>query len=287
MTGRFKIRLPRLRRPWLAAVALVVVGSLVLAACGGSSKKTKTTAAAPSAKTYVVATSADFPPMSFRSATNTSQVVGFEVDMMNAISKHLGWHYKLVTSDFNGLIPSVESGRVDMVVSDVYHTAARAKVVDFIDYLRNSFAVMVAGSNGSKTHSYANICGHSMAVLTGSAPELMIAQTQSSACTKAGKPAIAIKSFPSVAQELPSLANGSLYSILEEWSSLSYIQKQNHNKYVVAFPDPNTTNVGIVLRKGSPLKSQLESGVRWFLSQPAYAQTAKKWGIQTRSLLKA
>lgn len=274
-------------------VAVLAVGAaFAIAACGSSNNKSSSSngsstssSSSGSGKTYVVMTSADFPPMSFRSSSNPNQVVGFEVDMVKTLMSNLGWKYKLVTGDFNGLIPAVQSGRADMVVSDVYDTADREKVVDFVDYLKNSFAVMVAGKNAATTHSYMDICGKSMGVLTGSAPELSTAQGASKACTKAGKKAISIKSFPAVAQELPQLSNGSLYSILEEWSSLSYIAKKSGNKYAVVFPDPGITNVGIVVKKGSPIKAQLEQAVKQYAASPDYKANAAKWGIQMKSLI--
>jgi polar amino acid transport system substrate-binding protein len=289
---------PARRRAGLAAISLAVLASVALVACGSSSKSSSTISASSAAatssgssgaggagKNYVVLTSADFPPMSFRSPSNPNEVVGFEVDMLKAVMGHMHAKYRLTTGDFNGLIPAVQSGRADIVMSDVYDTPARAKVVDFVDYLRNSFAVMVAGSNASGVHGYADLCGKSMGVLTGSAPELQIARGASKQCTSRQKPAIKIRSYPAVAQELPQLANGNLDSVLEEWTSLSYIQKKSNGKYKVAFPDPHTTNVGFVLKKNSPVKSDLKAAVNWYVHSPQYKADAQKWGIQTRSLL--
>lgn len=264
----------------IAAAGLVALG---IAACGDDSSDDS--ASAEGGKTYAVLTSADFPPMSFRSETNANEVVGFEVDMLKAIMDHLGWKYELKTGDFNGLIPAVQSGRADMVVSDVYNTEERRQVVDFVDYLRNSFAVTVRGDERDQFHGYEDVCGKAMGVLTGSAPELQSARAASKTCTDAGKPAIKIRSFPQVAQELPQLANGNLDAILEEATSLSYIEKTSKGKYVVAFPDEHTTMVGIAIKKGSQLRAKLKSAIDWYIASPQYRSTAKKWGIQERSLL--
>jgi polar amino acid transport system substrate-binding protein len=223
--------------------------------------------------------------MSFRASDDPNKVVGFEVDMLGHVIDRMNAKYKLITSDFNGLIPAAQSGRVDIVMSDVYDTAERRKVVDFVDYLKNSFAVMVTSAKAGGVHSYRDLCGKSIGVLTGSAPELEIAKGASQSCTKAGAPAMKIRSYPAVAQELPQLDNGSLDSILEEWTSLSYIAKKAKNKYTVAFPDPNTTNVGFVVKKGSPLKAKLQSAVQAYIRSPQYKQDAQKWGIPARSLL--
>lgn len=241
---------------------------------------------AQASKTYVIATSADFPPLSFRSPDDTTKIVGFEMDMIKSIAKHAGWKYKIVTSDFSGLIPAVQSGRVDMVVSDVYHTAARQKIVDFVDYLKNGFGVMVTQANAGKIKSYADLCGMNIGVLTGSAPELKAVQTASEAnCTSKGKPAIKPLSYPAVAQELPQLENGRLAGIFESVSTLGYAQTQNPGKFHIAVIDPDTTNAGIVLKKGSPLLAELQKQMKWYLGSDAAKQDTKRWGLPTSMLL--
>lgn len=273
----------------LLAVAGTVVAAVVLAACGSSSKSSSTSSSSTSSgggKTYIVATSADFPPYTSRSATDPNQIVGFEPDMLKAIMAHLGWKWKYVTSDFNGLIPSVQSGRSDMVVSDVYHTAARAKIVDFVDYAQQALAIMVPAGNASKVRSVTDLCGKAVGILTGSPPEVTAAQALSKQCTSAGKTAITTRSFPAVSAELAPLSNGTIAAMLEADVTEDYISKQQGGKYKLVFELPSTaTKAGIVVAKGSALRSQLVSGVQWYISTPEYKATAKKWGLPASNLI--
>src|SRR5215207_841627 len=187
---------------WTLGATLACLLALGVAACGednapggGASDPggSTQTGGAESGREVTVATSADFAPLSFRRQEKATEVVGFEVDMLETLMKDLGWKYKLITSDFNGLIPSVQSGRVDMVVSDVYDTEERDKVVDFVDYLENSFAVLVRGDDAGAVQSYLDLCGKTMGILTGSAPEVDAAKAASKQCTDAGKDPIEAK----------------------------------------------------------------------------------------------
>lgn len=283
----------RLRLGAVAAAAVVFV-----AACGssGSASSSPSSAAASSAgsssqaassgKTYVIATSADFPPFSSPAANNPNQIVGFEPDMMKSVMAHLGWKYKWVTSDFNGLIPAVQSGRADMVVSDVYDTAAREKVVDFIDYLKTGLSVMVNSSNASKVKSFMDICGHSMGILTGASSELQFATQASNACKKAGKPAIDLHSFPAVAQEVPALGNGNLYAMFEDTITEHLIANKHPGSLKVVFDDPAaSTPLGIVVKKGSPIEAKLRSAVQWYVGTPQYKADAQKYGFPAVALV--
>ncbi|WP_423822144.1 ABC transporter substrate-binding protein [Salinisphaera sp. SPP-AMP-43] len=235
-------------------------------------------------KKYVVATSADFPPLSYRSS-DSNQIVGFEIDMIKALSKHGSWSYDLKTSNFNGLLPSLKSGRVDMVVSDIYNTAERRKSVDFVNYLKNGFAIMVTKRNADAIGGYEDLCGKRVGVLTGSAPELdAIKKASQKHCESQGQDAIQLKSYPAVAQEIPQLANGRLAGIFETLTSLAYAQKQKEGQFEIAFRDPHTTNVGIAVRKDSAVTDQLRKDMAWYMQSSQAEANAKKWGIPASAL---
>lgn len=282
----------RLRFAVIAAAAVVLI-----AACGssnssstasgsaGAAASSTTSAAAGSGKTYLILTSADFPPFSSRSADDPNDIVGFEPDMMKAVMGHLGWKYKWATADFNGLIPAVQSGRADMVVSDVYDTAAREKVVDFVDYLKTALSLMVTSSNASKVHGWMDVCGKPVGILTGASTELQFAQKASQACKSAGKPAIDIHSYSEVAQEVPALKNGNLYAMYED-TITEHLIANKQTDFKVVFDDPEaSTPLGIAVKKGSPIEAQLKSGLQWYVSSPQYKSTATKWGLPASALV--
>jgi len=236
---------------------------------------------------YTVATSADFPPLSYRDSEDTSKVIGFEIDMIEAMSEHGGWDYELTTSAFNGLLPSLKSGRVDMVVSDIYNTAERRKSVDFINYIENGFAVMARADDAKTLTGYEAMCGKSIGILTGSAPEMdAVTAASKKHCESKGEPAIQPKSYPSVAQEIPQLGNGRLSGILETLTTLAYAQSKNEGKFEIAFRDPNTTKVGIALRQDSDFEDQIREDMAWYMSSGKADEHAKKWDIPVEALIK-
>jgi polar amino acid transport system substrate-binding protein len=271
----------------LPAVAGATLVALALAVSAGGNSGTASKAGSAGAKTYVIGTSGDFPPFESRSASNPNDIVGFEPDMMKAVMGHLGLKYKWVTGDFNGLIPGLQSGRFDMIVSDVYDTALRRKVVNFVDYLQTGLSIMVKSSDAANVKSFSDLCGKPVGVLTGSPSEVTPLQDASKKCKAAGKSAIQMKSFPAVAQEVPALENGTLFAIFEDSVTLGLIESARHGKVKVVFDDPAArTNIGIAVKKGSPLKGQLTAGMKWYFGSAAYRQNAAKWKLPSYSLLK-
>ena len=55
--------------------------------------------------TYIVGTEAQFPP--FEIVDSQGKVIGFDVDLMNAIAEDQGFKVKYVDQDFAGLIPAL------------------------------------------------------------------------------------------------------------------------------------------------------------------------------------
>lgn len=79
-------------------------------------------------------TSADYKPFEFHdTSSGQDKIVGYDIDVAERIAKDLGFELKITDMDFNGLIPALQSKRVDFVMSGVTLTAERQKSIDFSD----------------------------------------------------------------------------------------------------------------------------------------------------------
>ena len=76
----------------IASLSLVVIIlATMLAAC--SSAGTAAPTAAPETRPFVIASDASFPPMEY--VDESKAIVGFDVDMMNAIAAAMGFKVKI------------------------------------------------------------------------------------------------------------------------------------------------------------------------------------------------
>ncbi|MSN96619.1 basic amino acid ABC transporter substrate-binding protein [Campylobacter sp. FMV-PI01] len=83
------------------------------------------------AHTLKVGTNANFPPFEF--VDENSKITGFDIDLIDAISKKVGFEYEIVNMGFDGLIPALKSGKIDIIASSMSATEERKKAVDFTD----------------------------------------------------------------------------------------------------------------------------------------------------------
>lgn len=273
-------------RRW-APVTAVAVAALIATACGSSSSGSGSASSGGNKSQLTVGTSADFPPVSFKK-NGSSTITGFEDDMLKFLTPRMNATYKWQQLDFNGLIPALQSGRLDMIVSGLYHTAERAQVVDFVDYMKIPLAVMTQKTNQASVTGPMSLCGKSMAYLVGSPPELTQINDWSKQCKAAGKSGIKATGYQSVSQAVQNVSNGRTFAELEGDIIVLYVSNTQYgNKLGVAFNVPGgTSTIGIAVKKGSPLLPKVQSAMKAFIASPAYCSDAQKWGLTPGDLLR-
>lgn len=130
----------------LLAVLLVLMMAFTLAACGGGNEA-PAEEATDDMPTYKVAMEPTFPPFDTTNA-ETQELDGFDVDMMNAIAEDQGFQLEWVNMGFDGLIPALQSGNIDIIASGMNASEERREKVDFsTTYYDSGLVVAVKAGN--------------------------------------------------------------------------------------------------------------------------------------------
>jgi len=115
------------------ARALAVAAGLGLAALGGSAGAHADGVSVDSIKkagVLRVGTWLQYKPEMWKDL-QTGEIKGFWVDMARKMAADLGVQVQFVDSDWDGLIPGLESGKFDIVLAQMAITSKRALAVDF------------------------------------------------------------------------------------------------------------------------------------------------------------
>ncbi|POA54213.1 basic amino acid ABC transporter substrate-binding protein, partial [Pseudomonas sp. GW460-R15] len=75
------------------------------------------------------ASSATYAPFAFEN--KDKQIVGFDIDIINAIAKQQGLKIKIVNTPFTGIFGALNNGDVDLVISGVTINEKRKQSYDF------------------------------------------------------------------------------------------------------------------------------------------------------------
>lgn len=105
-------------------LSLVLVLMLLCTLCLGAAAETK--------DTWILAINATFPP--FESITDdTTEYVGIDIDIAQYIAEKLGVEMEIQDMQFSALVPTMQSGRADIIISGISPTAERKTIIDFTD----------------------------------------------------------------------------------------------------------------------------------------------------------
>lgn len=80
------------------------------------------------AKKLYVGTNAEFAPYEY---LENGKMVGFDIDLMNAIGKELGYEIVWQNMSFDGLLPALQMKKIDAVIAGMSQTPERKKAVSF------------------------------------------------------------------------------------------------------------------------------------------------------------
>lgn len=105
--------------------------------------------------TIKVGTSADFKP--FEYYDENGELVGFDIDLMNAVGEKIGYDIAFVPMSFDKLIPAVVGGEIDCAISCITVTEERERVIDYSrEYLKTCNITFENGQKSTKQgESYA------------------------------------------------------------------------------------------------------------------------------------
>ncbi len=130
---------------WSAMALSVSVG---LTACGADKGGETADKAKADAKTETsgavikIATEGAYPPMNF--TDKDGSLVGFDVDVTNALCEQMQANCKIVAQDWEGIIPGLQSNKYDAIVASMAITDERKQAVDFTDPYFSSGLLLIA-----------------------------------------------------------------------------------------------------------------------------------------------
>jgi polar amino acid transport system substrate-binding protein len=153
---------------------------------------------ASAAEKLKIATEGAYPP--FNSITADGKVVGFDVDIANALCEKMKVECEIVTQDWDGIIPGLVAKKYDAIIASMSITEERRKLVDFSNpYYKSALTFVGKKGAGIKEVTAESLKGKTVGAQAGT--------TQADYIT-AAFPDVALKSYPTQDEVNLDLANG-------------------------------------------------------------------------------
>ena len=159
-----------------AVFPLLLLGGLTLSACNAETTADGSCMERIREDGLRVITSPDYPP--YESTNDQDEIIGFDVDMVNAIAREMGVETEWTGQGFDGLIPSLLSGRADLIAAGMSVTEERAKSVAFSDPYEETKNVIVVAADDSSITDAASLNGKTIGVQLGTVQADMAAEIE-------------------------------------------------------------------------------------------------------------
>jgi polar amino acid transport system substrate-binding protein len=200
---------------------------------------------------------------------NPREIVGFEIDLMNAVARQMGRKSVFVQNQWDGLIPGLQRGNYDLAVNGIEITDDRRQQVSF------SIPYYVCGEQLSVRAGETTI--QSLSDLKGKVVGTLKASLAQRILEREG--GIEVRSYENQNNPYDDLAIGRLQAVLMDWPIAVYYSKPNP-KLKFTGPTIGRMEYGIAVRRqDAALLKQVNEALLALIRSGDLAGIYEKWGI--------
>ena len=225
-------------------------------------------------RTITVGSDTAYPPFEFVDESGT--IVGFDVDLLDAICEELNCTARFVTTGFDGIFAALRAGEFDAVASAVTITTERDRVVDFSrPYLNAGQIVTVA--KDSDILGPADLFGKVVGVQLGTTGDL-------EAGTFTGE--ANVRRYQTIDLAMAALAQGDLEAVVADAPTSATIVAAQFTDRLMLVGAPFTTEYyGIAIQESTPeLTEAFDLAIAELIETGKLIDIAQKWNIPAGSV---
>ncbi|NLB53308.1 MAG: basic amino acid ABC transporter substrate-binding protein [Syntrophomonadaceae bacterium] len=261
-------------------VKMILSGLLIMGlifsviGCGGQDKADSNDPAdgAKGEKTkLVVGAETTFPPMEFMEG---GEYVGFDMDLIRAIAEAENMEVEMNSLGFDALIPAVQTGQIDCVISAMSITDERKESVDFTEPYFQAGLIIAVKSDNTTINNLEDLEGKKIAAQIGT--------TGADACNgvKEKDAATEVSIYNSTGEAYMALENDVVDAVINDHPvTMYYVNTEGQDKVKTVgevFAAEDT--YGIAVKKGNAeLLNKLNKGLQKIRDDGTYDEIYDKW----------
>ncbi|MFE0015095.1 transporter substrate-binding domain-containing protein [Mesorhizobium sp. NPDC059054] len=205
--------------------------------------------------------------------TATGQIVGFDVDVVNAICAKINCKAEFVTTGWDGIFAALDQGNFDLVASGVSITDERKKAMDFSEpYIVNSQAILMRVEDEGLIAEDFKTKGKKLSAQANTT-DAQVAEGI------AGKDNVT--AYDSFAASLIALKNKDVDGVVINGANAAAYEKEFAGELVVPIRNLQSDPLGLVFRKGDENIAAFNEGIAAIKSDGTLdALIAKYWGTK-------
>ena len=227
-----------------------------------------------SAGKLVIGVNVPYAPLEFKNSDG--QIVGFDVDLMNAVARTLGLTPEYRETAFDGIIPAVQGGDFNVGMSSFTDTREREQLVDFVTYFQAG--TLWAQRPGAPIDPNA-ACGLKVGVAEGTIQDTDEIPAKSDACVAAGLEPIQKVLFTRQDDLTAALVGGDVDAMSADSPVTGVAIKLSAGALEAAGEIFDSAPYGWPVAKSSALSESLRQALEHVMQTGEYRTIATMWGV--------
>jgi lysine-arginine-ornithine-binding protein len=219
--------------------------------------------------TIVVGTNAEYPP--FESVDEAGEIVGFDIDLFNAIAADAGFEVEYVNTKWDGIFVALAEGEFDAVISAATITEEREEIIDFSDpYFNAGQAIAVSADLAETVAGPEDLAGLRVGVQLGTTGDTYATDEVDGA---------EVVRFDEVTLAMQALGAGEVDAVISDGPTVADILANNPDINGVIVGEPLTDEFyGIAVNpERSDLLDAINTSLANIIADGTYADIYESW----------
>lgn len=217
-----------------------------------------------------VGMSVDFPPFEYY---ENGKIVGFDVDLANAIGEKLGKKVVIKDMPFNTLLVALQSGKIDIIISSITSTKERKKSVDFTQGYGGEPQVLVIKSDNKEIKSLEDLVGKKVGTGIGTIADFYVESKKNIENVK----------FKNSAESYLNLSSGKIDAVVDAGDVGRRFVSVNKNLKILQEFDVEENQKAIAVNKNNPdLLEKLDNILGELKKEGFIDKLCKKYNIELK-----
>lgn len=223
----------------------------------------------------VIGVNVPYAPNEFKNSSG--EIVGFDVDLMKAVTRTMGLVPEFRETGFEGILPSVADGNFNVGMASITDTAERQEQADFVTYFE---AGTLWARRAGSTADPGSACGLRVGVKYSTIQETTEVPAKSDECVAAGLPPIEKVVRTHQDEVTAALIAGEVDAMTADSPVTGFAIKLSGGALEPAGEVFDSAPYGWPVAKGSGLAEPLRSALQHVMDTGEYRTIATMWGVE-------
>ncbi|MBU3112426.1 ABC transporter substrate-binding protein [Clostridium lacusfryxellense] len=251
----------------VAIILTITMAGVLFVGCGKKTESSNSLQAVQKAGKLTIGLDDSYPPMEFRDSND--KLVGFDIDLGDAVAKKMGVKSEYITNDFNGMVLALGSSKFNVIISAMSITDDRKKSINFSDSYVMGGQVAIIKQGNTKINKIDDLKGKTVACQLGS--------TGDTAAT-AMKGLKEVKKYDKITDAYQDLSIGRVDAVVLDAQVGQYYVAKKPGEYKVLDEQISQEPIGIGFKKqDKELQVAVQKAIDELKADGTLSKLSQKW----------